>query len=218
MNITLIIIIITCIISLVAFRSPKIMDDLIFYPPAITTRRQYYRFISCGLIHADVGHLFFNMYALYLFGNITEEIFDAIFGTYGKVLYVLMYVMALVVCLIPSYLKNRANPNYRGLGASGAVSAVVFAYILFNPLEGIGLIFIPVYMVGFLFGIIYLVVSYLLDKKGGGRINHSAHVWGALFGIIFLIVASKLFSNYSVWEHFADDVRNLNPRKIISFH
>src|ERR1019366_9846943 len=115
MNITLIIIIITCIISLVAFRSPKIMDELIFYPPAITTGRQYYRFISCGLIHADVGHLFFNMYALYLFGNITEEIFDAIFGTYGKVLYVLMYVMALVVCRIPSYLKNRANPNYRSL-------------------------------------------------------------------------------------------------------
>src|ERR1039457_1281119 len=212
MSITIIIIIITAIVSIAAFRSDKVMDDLIFYPPAVIEKNQYYRFITCGFIHADVGHLFFNMYAFYLFGEGVEMIFSAIFGNMGKILYIIMYILALIICLIPSYQKNKSNPEYRSLGASGAVSAVVFAYILFNPLQGIGLIFIPVYMVGFLFGLIYLVVSYLLDKKGGGRINHSAHVWGALFGIIFLIVASKLFSNYSVWEHFADDVRNLNPR------
>jgi membrane associated rhomboid family serine protease len=216
MTITVIIIIITSIISIAAFRSPKIMDDLIFYPPAITNNKQYYRFITCGFIHADPGHLFFNMYAFYLFGNITEEIFDAIFGTYGKLLYVIMYVLALIICVIPSYLKNKTNSNYRSLGASGAVSAVVFAYILFNPLQGIGLIFIPVYMVGFLFGIIYLVVSYWLDRKGGGRINHSAHIWGALFGIVFLIFASKLFSGYPVLDHFIDAVKNMDPRKIIT--
>ena len=192
------------------------MDDLIFYPPAITNNRQYYRFITCGFIHADPGHLFFNMYAFYLFGNITEEIFDAIFGSYGKLLYVIMYLLALIVCIIPSYSKNKTNPNYRSLGASGAVSAVVFAYILFNPLQGIGLIFIPIYMMGFLFGIIYLVVSYWLDKKGGGRINHSAHIWGAIFGIFFLIVASNLFSDYPVLDHFINAVKNLDPHKIFT--
>ncbi len=217
MTITVIIIIITAIISLAGFRSPKLIDDLIFYPPAITNNRQYYRFITCGFIHADPGHLFFNMYAFYLFGNITEEIFDAIFGSYGKLLYIIMYVSALIVCVIPSYLKNKNNPSYRSLGASGAVSAVVFAYIIFNPLQGIGLIFIPVYMMGFLFGIIYLGVSYWLDKKGGGRVNHSAHIWGALFGIIFLIVTSRLFSNYPVLDHFIDAVKNLDPHKIFTF-
>jgi membrane associated rhomboid family serine protease len=216
MSITVIIIVITAIISIAGFRSEKVINDLIFYPPAITNNKQYYRFITCGFIHADMGHLFFNMYAFYLFGNITEEIFDAIFGRYGKLLYIIMYILALIVCVIPSYLRNKTNPDYRSLGASGAVSAVVFAYILFNPLQGIGLIFIPVYMMGFLFGIIYLLVSYWLDKKGGGRINHSAHIWGALFGIIFLIVASKLFSEYPVLDHFIDAVKNLDPHKIFT--
>jgi membrane associated rhomboid family serine protease len=194
-----------------------VIDNLIFYPPAITQHKQYYRFITCGFIHADIGHLFFNMYAFYLFGNITEEIFSAIFGDYGKLLYVIMYVVALIACLIPSFLKNRNNSSYKSLGASGAVSAVVFAYIIFNPLQGVGLIFIPIYMMGFLLGIIYLVVSYLLDKRGGSHINHSAHIWGALFGVIFLIITSKLFSTYPVLEHFIDSVKNLDPKKILTF-
>ncbi len=216
MSITVIIIIITAIISLLAFRSPKLMDDLIFYPPAITDRKQYYRFITCGFVHADPGHLFFNMYAFYLFGNITEEIFISIFGNYGKTLYVVMYSLALIVCVLPSYFKNKNNTAYRSLGASGGVSAVVFAYILFNPLVGIGLIFIPVFIMGFLFGIIYLAVSYWLDKRGGGRINHSAHIWGALFGIVFLIITSRLFSDYPVLNHFIDSVKNLDPKKIFT--
>ncbi len=217
MSITIIIIIITVLISIAGFRSPKVIDNLIFYPPAITQHKQYYRFITCGFIHADIGHLFFNMYAFYLFGNITEEIFSAIFGDYGKLLYVIMYVVALIACLIPSFLKNRNNSSYKSLGASGAVSAVVFAYIIFNPLQGVGLIFIPIYMMGFLLGIIYLVVSYLLDKRGGSHINHSAHIWGALFGVIFLIITSKLFSTYPVLEHFIDSVKNLDPKKILTF-
>ncbi len=158
------------------------------------------------------------MYAFYLFGNITEDIFLAIFGNYGKLLYIIMYVLALIVCLIPSFLKNKTNPNYRSLGASGAVSAVVFAYIMFNPVAGIGLIFIPIFIPGFLFGIIYLVVSYLLDKKGGSHINHSAHIWGALFGIIFLVVTSQLFSNYPVLQHFIDSVKSMDPGKIFTTH
>lgn len=216
MSITTIIIIITVLVSLAAFRNHKLMDDLIFYPPAVTQRRQYYRFITCGFIHADFMHLFFNMYAFFLFGTITEEIFAAIFGNYGKILYIIMYVAALVVCLIPSYQKNRNNSNYRSLGASGAVSAVVFAYILFNPLQGIGLIFIPVYIPGFLFGFLYLAVSYYLDKKGSGSINHSAHIWGALFGILFLIVSSKLFSDYPVLDHFIESVKNLDIKHIFT--
>src|SRR5664279_3183393 len=218
MSITVIIIVVTIIISIAALRSDKVMDNLIFYPPAITNDKQYYRFITSGFIHADFGHLFFNMYAFYLFGNITEEIFSAIFGNYGKLLYISMYLLSLIACMIPSYLKNKTNPNYRSLGASGAVSAVVFAYILFSPMQGVGLIFIPVFIPGFLFGIIYLVVSWLLDRKGGGAINHSAHIWGALFGIIFLILASNLFSDYPIVAHFIDAVKNLDPHQIFRTH
>ena len=223
MSVTVIIIIITVLVSIAGFRSEKVIDDLIFYPPAITQNNQYYRFITCGFIHADISHLLFNMYAFYLFGdgqmkNGTENIFTSVFGAYGKLLYITMYIAALIVCLIPSFLKNKNNSNYRSLGASGAVSAVVFAYILFNPLQGVGLIFIPVFIPGFLFGIIYLVVSWLLDRKGGGSINHSAHIWGAIFGVIFFIVASKLFSGYPVLDHFVESVKNLDPHKIFTTH
>jgi membrane associated rhomboid family serine protease len=127
-----------------------------------------------------------------------------------------MYLLSLAVCLIPSYLKNKTNTAYRSLGASGAVSAVAFAYIFFNPLQGVGLIFIPIFIPGFLFGIIYLIVSYLLDKKGGGRINHSAHIWGALFGIVFLIFASNLIAGYPIVDHFIDSVKNMDPSKIFT--
>lgn len=216
MSITIILIAITVIISIAGFRSEKIMSDLIFYPPAISNRKQYYRFITCGFLHADIGHLFFNMYALYLFGQGTEQIFMALFGDSGKIYYVIMYVLALIVCLIPSYLRNLSNPDYRSLGASGAVSAVAFAYIFFNPLQGVGLIFIPIFIPGFLFGIIYLIVSYVLDIKGGGRINHSAHIWGALFGILFLIVTSNYFAGFNVVEHFIDSVKNMDPHHIFS--
>lgn len=216
MSITIILIIITVIISIAGYRSEKIMDDLIFYPPAITNHKQYYRFITCGFLHADIGHLFFNMYAFYLFGEGVEQIFTAIFGNAGKLLFVIMYLLALIVCLIPSYLRNKNNPNYRSLGASGAVSAVAFAYILFNPLQGVGLIFIPVFIPGFLFGIIYLIVSYLLDRKGGGRINHSAHIWGAIFGVLFFTIASNVFANYPILNHFIESVKTLDPHHIIT--
>jgi membrane associated rhomboid family serine protease len=214
-SITLIIIIVTCIVSWIGFRNSEVMDKLIFYPPAISEQNQWYRFFTCGFIHKDIPHLLFNMYALYLFGqgqrkDGVEFLFGVIFGENGRLLYLLMYLLALGVCLIPTYNKHKHNTNYLSLGASGAVSAVVFAYILLNPMQGVGLIFIPVFIPGFLFGILYLFISYLLSKKSGSRINHSAHIWGALFGIVFLIITSKLFSTYPVVESFINLVKNFH--------
>jgi len=216
MSITLIIIIITVIISIFAFSSHKVMDDLIFYPSAITQKNQYYRFITYGFIHADISHLFFNMYAFYLFGGVCETSFINIFGNSGKTFYVLMYFLSLIACVIPDFFKYNRNPDYRSLGASGAVSAVVFAYILFNPMQGIGLLFIPVFIPGFLFGILFLIVSYFLGKKGGSRVNHSAHIWGAIFGIVFLIVFSQLFSTYPLLDNFMKSVKGLDLRHIFT--
>ncbi len=218
MSVTLILIIVTVIISIFAFTSPNVKEDLLFYPTAITEKNQYYRFITYGFIHEDIPHLFFNMYAFYLFGETCESSFIAIFGNYGKFFYLAMYFLALIVCVIPDFFKYKMNYNYRSLGASGAVSAVVFAYILFNPLQGIGLIFIPIFIPGVLFGILFIIISYLLGKKGGTPVNHSAHIWGALFGIAFLIIFSQMFSNYPLLDNFISSVKGLDPYKIFSTH
>jgi membrane associated rhomboid family serine protease len=112
-TITVVILAITCIISFTAFSNEKVMEDLIFYPPAITNRNQWYRFITSGLIHADIMHLAFNMYSFYLFGRMVEEAFIQIFGERGKAIYVLLYVIALVVCLLKTYLFFNLLTNYR---------------------------------------------------------------------------------------------------------
>src|SRR5215204_7722746 len=208
-SITLIIIIATSVISFIAFSNHKIIEQFIFYPPAVR-RGQVYRFFSCGLIHADWGHLIFNMLALYMFGEIVEMQFVGVFGPMGKLVYLAMYLLALAASVIPTYINNKDNYHYRSLGASGAVSAVIFAGILFHPLVGIGLFFIPIYVAGFLFGVLYLFVSGWLDKRGGGNINHSAHIFGALFGIGFTIIACQAFSNYPVLEIFVDAIRNMS--------
>ncbi len=139
------------------------------------------------------------------------------FGPIGKLVYLGMYVLALAASVIPTYINNKDNYHYRSLGASGAVSAVIFAGILFFPLAKLGLFFIPIYVAGFLFGIIYLFVSGWLDKRGGGNINHSAHIFGALFGVCFTIIACQAFSDYPVLEIFVDAIRNLDPRQLITF-
>ena len=210
MSITLIILIVTCIISVVAFNNQKLIDNLIFYPPAVSEQQQYYRFITCGFIHANVPHLVFNMYSFWIFGEYVEILFMTVFGPVGRWYYLLMYISALVVCLLPTYAKNKTNYHYRSLGASGAVSSVIFAFIFLNPLQGIGLIFLPrEFMIpGFIFGFLYLVVSSYLDKKGGGNINHSAHIWGAIYGIIFLIIAGSLFSDKNLLSGFLEAVKS----------
>ncbi len=208
-SITIILIAITVIVSLIAFGSRQIMDDLIYYPAVINSKKQYYRFVTYGFIHADLMHLIFNMYAFYLFGQYMEHAFVALFGdTQGLILYVLMYVLALIASVIPDYAKYKNNYQYRSLGASGAVSAVVFAFIILNPMQGIGLIFIPFLIPGFLFGFLYLIISYYLSKKGGSVINHNAHIWGAVFGMAFLILCGKFFSDYPVLQNFISEVKN----------
>lgn len=195
--ITYIIIIITVLVSLAALYNEKIMNQLIFYPPAVTYEKQYYRFISCGFIHADYFHLLFNMFAFYGFGLYVERGFEMIFPTGGKLLYVAMYLIALIVCLLPTYSQHKTDGHYRSLGASGAVAAVIFASIMIDPTITIGILFIPFGIPGFIFGPLYLLLSYYLDKRGGGNVNHSAHIWGALFGVAFMIVAGKLFADYN---------------------
>jgi membrane associated rhomboid family serine protease len=221
-SVTLIIVIITSLVSINAFSNQRTMNDLIFYPPSIG-RGQWYRFFSCGLINADAGHLIFNMLALYLFGagqhkTGVEYEFIELFGERGRWFYLLMYVAALGLSLLPTYLRNRDNYHYRSLGASGAVSAVVFASIVLSPLDKMGLFIIPIYIAGFLFGAIYLLLSSWLDRTGrGGNINHSAHIFGALFGIAFTIVMSKALSEQDVVKQFIWQMKHVEVKDLIQF-
>lgn len=205
-SITIIILVATCIISFTAFSNEKITQDLIFYPTAITNRNQWYRFITCGFIHADFMHLGFNMYTFYMFGELVERAFVSIFPENGKVLYAIAYFAALVVCLLPTYLQHKNNYHYRSLGASGAVSAVIFIGIFLMPGMELRLFPIPLDIPAFVFGPVYLLISAYLAKKGRDNINHSAHFWGAVFGIVYIIVVCQFMSSFRPVANFIDEV------------
>ncbi len=192
MAITLIIIAITCIVSYMAFNNSRLMNDLILWPPAITRQREYHRLVTYGVVHADFGHLLFNMFTLYFFGRAMEPFFTDQLGPLG---FVLFYIGGLVVSILPTYLKNRDNPNYRSLGASGAVSAVLFSYILLAPWQQIIVLVIP--MPAIVYAVLYTAYSIYMDRRGQDNVNHSAHLWGAAYGVLFTILV-----NHRILAHF----------------
>ncbi|MEO6689604.1 MAG: rhomboid family intramembrane serine protease [Dokdonella sp.] len=181
--ITLIIIAITCLVSFVGFSNPQLINRLILWPPAVTRGKEYWRLASCGLIHADPQHLLFNMITLYFFGGIMERFYTQYIGAIG---FVLFYVGGLVASSLPSYLTHRDDPNYRSLGASGAVSAVLFAFILLQPWATIYVFVLPVPAI--IYAVLYLAYTIYMDRKNADRINHSAHLWGAVYGMLLTIL------------------------------
>ena len=205
--ITLLIIGITAFISYKALYNQALTEKLIFYPPAVK-QKGWYRLFSYGLLHADYTHLIFNMLTLFIFGTYIEKFFKAVLGdTAGALWYIVLYVTALFVSILPTYIKQRNNQFYRGLGASGAVSAVVFAYILINPMSFMGIMFIPIMLPAFLFGIIYVVLSIYLEKKQAGNVNHSAHIAGGVYGMAFSIILFGILGNINLPEHFFSQIR-----------
>lgn len=178
-NHTTAIIIITVLVSIAAWQSRPLFERLIFWSPAIR-RGQIDRFITHGFIHADAMHLLFNMFTLYFFGRIIERFYISKFGSLG---FVSFYVLAIIAAIIPTFLKHKNNPNYASLGASGAVSAVLFAFILFAPWQTIYL-FAVVPIPAILFALAYTAYSIYADRRGAGNTNHSAHLYGAIFGVV----------------------------------
>jgi len=185
LTLTIAILIITCIISITAFNNHKVINDLIFSPIEVQRKNQWYRFITCGFIHADFAHLAFNMIGLYFFGRVMEQVYIEAFDL-PKYTYLLLYVSAIIISEIPSYIKHRNNSQYRSLGASGGVAAIVFSYILLAPWATIYVFLIPIPAI--VYGVLFLVYSAYMDRKGGGNVNHSAHFWGAMVGVVFTIV------------------------------
>ena len=200
--VTLGLIIVTSLVSYLAWKQPTLMARLILWPPAIARGREYWRLVSYGFVHADMQHLLFNMITLYFFGSAMEHYFTELglpwpWGFAG------FYLSALLISILPSYLRRRHDSGYRSLGASGAVSAVLFAFILIQPWSLIIVFVIPVPAI--IYAVFYVGYSIWMERQGADNVNHSAHLWGAGYGVVFTLLLQP-----RVLEHFFTSL--LNPQ------
>lgn len=184
---TILIVAVTTIISLLTMQNNAVKNRFMFNAYAISRHREWWRFFTHGFLHGDYLHLIFNMLALYSFGRVVELLFDDRFGVIkGELLFLLLYATSLVASSAVTYFRQRDNMYYNALGASGAVLAVIFATILFRPGAGITFYIIP--LPGWLFGILFLVASWLLSRYNPGflgNVAHEAHFFGAVWGFFF---------------------------------
>lgn len=177
----------TCGLSVWAFSNPDVLLKCRHWPYAEARRGEYYRWLTAGFIHADYAHLAFNMLTLYSFGPLVEEFFEmALPG--GRLLYLAFYLLGIVAAGAPTFVKHRNNSAFASIGASGAVSAALFAGILFVPGIELNLFFIPIPIKGWFFGILYLIYSQWASRHSHDNIDHDAHFFGAIFGFTFPLI------------------------------
>jgi membrane associated rhomboid family serine protease len=189
MSLVLIILIITIFISWQAFQNTHLQERLLFIPYNVKRKQEYYRLISHIFIHADITHLAFNMLSLYSLGSMFEQQLNFEYGVaIGSIHFLILYLLGGLSAALVIYLRNQNNPTYRSLGASGAVSAVIFASIIWNPNMSLMFMFIPIPIPAYLFGPIYLLIEFFALRRGGTGIAHDAHIGGALFGIIYVLI------------------------------
>lgn len=195
---TLIIILLTAAVSILCFQGMLDMDALKFNAYDVWHRKQWYRMLSYGLVHGSWGHLFFNMLTLYFFGTVVERYFQAAFGSSdGIALYVILYVSAIAVSTVGDLVKYRDVRGYNAVGASGAVSAILFASILFEPKMGIYIYLIPIPVPGYIFAPLYLIYCWYMARRNMDNIGHTAHFWGALYGLAFpLVCRPDIFGHF----------------------
>ncbi len=206
LNITTLLIIANVAASFYAWNSPTVMSNWLMNPYSVERKGQYYRFLSSGFIHADYMHLFFNMFGLYGFGVYLESAFKYQYGhQIGGILYLLLFVLGIIVSELPSFFKHKNNINYNSLGASGGVSAIIFACIMLNPWLSMSIYFIPIK--GIFFAILYTWYSVWMSNKNYDNVNHSAHLYGGLFGAVYMIIAypgalTNFINQIINWQEF----------------
>lgn len=198
---TLIIIILTSWISYEGINKPNWRSNFLFNPYAINNGREQFGLLAHSWFHADYQHLIFNMLSLYMLGSHLEATWVSEFGTKGLVLYVTLYLAGGIASTIIPFFRHRYNSGYRSLGASGAVSAIVFATILWHPTMRLGIMFIPIPIPAYIFGPLYLLLEYYAMKRGNTGIANDGHLSGALFGILFVLMfepskATEFISNF----------------------
>ncbi|MFI5149749.1 MAG: rhomboid family intramembrane serine protease [Bacteroidia bacterium] len=199
--ITYFIIGITALVSFSAMNNPDLKNKLMFNAYAIKHRKEWWRLFTHALIHADFIHLLFNMITLYSIGLIVEQLFQAVFEDKGTLFYILLYVGGIFMSSVYSYEKHKDDMYYNALGASGAVSSVMFAFVLIAPMAVLTVMVLPMW--AWLFGVLFLVASWYLGKRGGGNIGHDAHFWGAVYGVVFTLCLKP-----SLGKDFIDQIMN----------
>lgn len=187
-TVTGIIIGITCLISYKAFSDQGFFRKLMHHPYSEHNNKEYYRLLSSGFLHGSLMHLLLNMYVLYEFGSVVERLFMLQLGELGgRVAYTALYVVTIVAANIPTHFKHKDWSGYSAIGASGAVSGILFAYVIFNPWSWLGIMFV-IPCPAIVFAILYLVYSSWASKNSQDNIGHDAHFWGAIFGMAFTFV------------------------------
>ncbi len=196
------------IFSIYCFNDRNAMNKYLFHPYSIYHGKEHYRFLTHAFIHGDYIHLAFNCITLYSFGLIME---DGFFGNsnffnpkIGKIYYIILFTGGIYAASFTEYFRNKNNTSYSSLGASGAISSVLFSYIMVSPLSRISFFFFP--MQGWIAGALLLGVSfYLIRRKKtsdySDNISHESHFWGAIFGVVFTIIVKP-----EVLEHFISQV------------
>ncbi|MEX1188752.1 MAG: rhomboid family intramembrane serine protease [Bacteroidia bacterium] len=189
LSLTLIIILVTAAFSILAFSRTELMARYQFNAYMIHHRKQYYRFITHAFLHADWLHLIINMLVLYSFGQFVEGNLRYYFGGLSPVLYLILYFGAVILSSLTTYKKHKDDHWYNAVGASGAVSAVMFSRVVFGP-------FMMIYLYGIIplpaliWAALYVGYSVYAGRKANDNINHDAHLWGGLFGMVFTLVLS----------------------------
>ena len=198
---TLIIIAITAITSFKAFSDQELYSKFIFAPNYMSRTKEWHRYITHGLLHGDWGHLIFNMFAFYSFGRLVEGTFESLYPMTGKWIYLALYISALPLSSLVDYFQHKNNSRYMAVGASGAVSAVIFASILIQPQGGIMIFPVPFAIPAYIFGPLYLAFCVYMAKNANDNIGHAAHFYGAVYGLIFTIIAIP-----GILQNFIDQV------------
>ncbi|HQB19891.1 MAG TPA: rhomboid family intramembrane serine protease [Bacteroidales bacterium] len=195
--VNLIVLSITVLISIIAFNRKDVFYALSFNAYAVAHRRQWYRVLSYGFIHANWVHLLINMFVLWMFGGLLEKTYVYLFATKGYFMYLLLYLSSIVVATMGDLKQYKDDYNYHAVGASGATSAVIFAGILLYPMQKIYIFFIPIGIPAFIFGILFLIYSAYMSRRNIDNIGHNAHFYGAVYGFFF-----TLMFDYKLIVHF----------------
>lgn len=168
----------------------------------INARKEFHRFVSHGFVHANWTHLAVNMFVLWMFGTSVEMLYPMITDGYRVLPYLGLYFGGVIFATIPSYKKHIQDPTYRAVGASGAVSAVLFAQILMLPTREVALIFLPIPMPAWVFGVLYLAYSWYMDKQSADNVAHDAHFYGAIYGLLYTAVLEpQLIFSIGSFQH-----------------
>lgn len=191
--ITYIIIAATCLVSYQAFNNQELFEKLSFKPYKVIHDKEYYRLITNGFVHADWSHLFFNMLTLYFFGRTQEMIFTQ---ANGQLTFILFYLLSIPASSLISLYQHKDDPRYSAIGASGAVNAILFSFILINPFSTIYIFVIPIKAI--IFAVLFLIYSSYMAKKNMDNIGHEAHISGAIFGVLFTILTIPNVINHFI--------------------